>query len=253
MQIQNGFRVKCMSLKDLNVFIDDIRNKMEDFHKKEFLKLYAKDITSFIDSMTFFKNIYEDYNGEKIEDYIYKSIKNDNKYDFLFDINIIPIFRKTLGIPFCSNETLIENFKKIDGIYEYGYWDNEKKPEELSSRSWERRKNCWNEALKNKEDKAINGISAHIIDISIPRKESFNFKDYSEYIPSDNERADKIAEKSAINEMYLELSESGQSDQAYDKAVWYIKEHRELVLPRIADILDKLPDISEKFIKEHIF
>jgi hypothetical protein len=88
--------------------------------------------------------------------------------DTQFDLTFIPVVLDgsqpgryiTLGICYTEHEAWFQEWLRIDGVKEYGYWDNTDKPDALSCVEWEERKRRWGQV----NIPAMDGFTISVVD-----------------------------------------------------------------------------------------
>lgn len=67
--------------------------------------------------------------------------------DFDFSLSFFPGARKTLLIPITRNSLFTGIFANMNEVFEYGYWDNSDRPDNVTNREWRKRKKDWDSVL----------------------------------------------------------------------------------------------------------
>jgi len=70
----------------------------------------------------------------------------DPEHDFTFSLSVYPFDDFTLLFPICEQKNVIEAIGTIQGIEEYGYWNNTDQPDEVTDEEWKERGKLWEEA-----------------------------------------------------------------------------------------------------------
>tara|TARA_B100000614_G_scaffold258752_1_gene281847 strand:+ start:101457 stop:102284 length:828 start_codon:yes stop_codon:yes gene_type:complete len=70
----------------------------------------------------------------------------DPEHDFTFSLSVYPFDDYTLLFPICEQQDVIEAIGKIQGVEEYGYWNNTDQPDDVTDEEWEERGKIWEEA-----------------------------------------------------------------------------------------------------------
>jgi hypothetical protein len=291
-KIYDGCLLKISSLKELSAFANRLRREVKLVQLEECLKLYARDIENFVDSMTLgiadLKADYNDYSGnQSIEDYIYDRMRNkvmknvqcgsyadinyDSDYNLCFSVCVFPISRKTLCIPFCNNYAILKFFRKQPEVAEYGYWDNTDPLKGFTRKQWLARKKAWDEALPGIGIPSENGVSLRIIQEEnsiIPGFYYSGFEAYAKHMCPKEQRADYyasyIVKSDKVNELFEEYKkdhpeydESKNMAHDYirmdDEASKFVISHPEMVQEKKEELMSILVDIDENFIKNHKF
>lgn len=171
-KIFNGFEIKTKSLKDLKIFIDDLKSKLEPIRTQKIYQKIAKELTNIIDELYFIddkkkfldgyfseleiNNISECYLGNLIKKLIYKkyseiyekNIRNPS-YDFGFSLSFIPVKNKVLGLYWTEDEDMIKTLFSYENIKEYKYYNNTDRPKTISKKSWDLRSKYWDYVYDN--------------------------------------------------------------------------------------------------------
>lgn len=107
-----------------------------------------------------------DKNKEKIR---YRKDFNSRDSSILYSYNAdleVRVFSNGQVFPLTTNTKIYEDLLLIEGMTEYGYWDNVDKPEDISEDEWKNRRKDWEECLEsnyltivvNKEEITLNEL-----------------------------------------------------------------------------------------------
>lgn len=232
-KIYDGCYINTTSLKEINKFLNKLKNQLGQ--KREEL-IYNKIISLFTntyDKLTLAKNeedknkiidfLFKDKKIDitdtlmfKIDEYvckeyfdIYKTMNRNPSFDFGFSISLIPFKNKTLIIPYYDNIELRDIFFSFEEIIDYSYWNNTDKPDKITNREWNKRKNNWDEALGS------NTVSSVSLNFEPFNNNMWYFLKYNDdsynkllnIIPSFEDRVSKISKNNIINKKCKELKD----------------------------------------------
>lgn len=162
-RIYNGYRIPTMSLHELNTWIEPLRQFAKEeteryvYQKTVDESIYLLDEAMIKTKEEFEKGMEEDdlYRADSgIIHYVRRDLKRQFDSPFRGDLDVIsklvvlPIKGKTLCYLFTSDVKAIQEFfEKMPGVKEYGYWNNTDRPEHLSKKQWENRRDDWDVAV----------------------------------------------------------------------------------------------------------
>lgn len=115
-----------------------------------------------LDVNAIFRSVRKDVR-QRIDD-IKATRHRDPEVDFEFSISLFPVQNgSTLCMPIVENRALLDLFKSMPGVEDFGYWNNTDKPDEVPVSEWNRRKKLWNEVFATFITPAAAGFTMQLI------------------------------------------------------------------------------------------
>lgn len=170
--------------------------------------------------------------------------------DYGFEAVLFPLQDYTLVQVF--SERFEKVFANFDGVEFYGYWNNTDRDPNCTEEEWEQRAQDWQDAYDGEIYYSIPSQLGFTY-TAMPENPSINYKDvidadFTEYIPSLEDRAKYIAHKISSNDKVEELqkeAEEGEGEArdllkdlfSYQRS----REHRDRVFELLPELMEELP------------
>jgi hypothetical protein len=283
-KIFNGYKLPQMTLKELDLFIKEARQKMNEAHYtlgeimlveravqlldmyclfgEDYVKEMLGDNDSFKDSSAPYLSAYFELCSKSM-----KSEKSDRRIDSMFDfkssICLFPIRGKILALLFTQQQAFTSTWNSIEGVEEYCYWNNTDRPKEISRYQWDRRREDWETALPGIGIPSENGF---IVEFTEGFPLLFEMKwaeNAHKYIDSLDARANSYAKNIVFREKleevtknsgkedsmkyYMEVGKWIKSDEGQNAITLKTEELKKILIPEITvDMLKtKFKDIKK--------
>jgi len=158
-KIYDGMRMTDYpSLAVLHARMAELRQKAYKISRKLFVSQVAYLATHYVDRHALGFKIYGDYEKQSILSKasneveqrhrdVEKTSRRDPECDFNFTLEILPIRRGILLMPFTERSEFLNLLKKQEWIEPYGYWDNTDPERGVAEKDWDKREKDWDEAL----------------------------------------------------------------------------------------------------------
>jgi len=210
-----------MSLLELNKWIEPLRQfAKEETERYVYQKTVDESIHLLDEAMIktkeeFEKNIEDDdlYQADSgIIHYVRRDLKRQFESPFRGDLDVMtklvifPIKGKTLCYLFTSDvETIQTFFEQMPGVKKYGYWNNSDRPEHVSKKQWDTRRDDWDVAVQHgdisKQGLVIDLVSEFPVRCSDRSKVQF---------PSFEKRAKRVSSILVEKDFIAELNKQGK-------------------------------------------
>jgi hypothetical protein len=157
-KIYNGYKLPSMSLMQTlrfcKAFRDKVRKRAESLYGKRIIAL----ATDIFDRLTLNLPVEEiekkgcafvaafSHSCKQIAE-VRKTGMRNTDWDFMCDVTLIPTPRKILALLFTEQESFRKIWRDLDGVEEYGYWDNTDQPESITEQEWHQRGKDWDKYL----------------------------------------------------------------------------------------------------------
>lgn len=227
-------------------FIKQLVKKSEESGKETYTTRMLKDMAA---------------NGYKylllhIDRYLRENIKTDEflQYDFRCKMTIHPIPRKTLCMVFAGRE-FYDYLENQPELKDYHYQNQTDRPDEISSRAWNKRRDDWDKAIGPDYVPINHGMSITLLEPESSNGMCFitntilhDMKDHQELMPDVNKRAKRIAEtfenpdKNLDNMSVSEIMTYTRSDEY---KAWMNSKIQEILPQLDTDITTILSNITD--------
>lgn len=211
--IYNGYILPKMSMEEMISFSKKHKEKIFEIVEVEFYTDLAKKFTIEYDINLIepIRNL--DLNLKKIIEVIIEDIKKniDNSiirntridFDYESILYFLPNDTNTLVGFFCENENIQKYWNSIPNVKSYYYQNSNDKPKNISVKKWEKRYDDWKKALGgNFGSFSENGLKYTLSEIKIDILFFYRLEKMLKYIPTYDDRCEKIAKKIFINQYY---------------------------------------------------
>lgn len=151
--IHNGFRLAEGT--DLDAFKKTVRDVIDPLRDQEDLKLVALETAKYIDSQWLAGDpilpgaaaaAYAQWAEAQAKMSVYDYDRDLNRFEL--SIGTDPGTGRTMVIARAENHVLMDAFEDLDGVEEYGYWDNtDSYPEGVTRADWKIREAAWDRTL----------------------------------------------------------------------------------------------------------
>lgn len=172
-----------MTLLELQSFCTRIREEASKIKEKLYIEKVASISAEIIDHISLDKKII--FPGLDLTPYssvisaskgiiyeenlkIEQTKRRNPSYDWSFEVCCIPTKECLLALLYTEQNEFTQLWISQPEVKLYLYYDSSDKPDEISEKEWEKRKNLWNKALKNNYIPSLNGFSINFVDSYIP-------------------------------------------------------------------------------------
>lgn len=158
-KIYDGMRMTDYpSLAVLHARMAELRKKAHKVSRKLFVSAVANLATHYVDRHALGFKLFGDFEKESILSKashdveqrhrdVEKTSRRDPECDFSFTLEILPIKRGILLMPFTERSEFLNLLKRQEWIESYGFWDNTDPEEGVAEGDWDKREKDWDEAL----------------------------------------------------------------------------------------------------------
>lgn len=248
----NGFRLPKMSLSQLNEWCMEFRSKI-DVVNQELINIYVADTcTNLIDAVFLFSekefyNIFKAYSVQSdtsaywaVNSMIFerqaeirRTKTRDPEVDYSCQLVLFPAKNKILGLYYTEKKEHINILSNMPYAKEYAYWDNTDKPENISVKQWNLRRETWNKTLDFSGSPTFKGFIVKCQEPLIPFP-----NEIIPYIPSLEERAETQAENILFQTKFAELLKETPDNWvlAYRHAHKWLSENSNLISQKSSNI-----------------
>lgn len=188
-------------------------------------KIFDKNIINYLNTTDSFKNknFYIHRIMSNVLDFVENKEDNEknifNNSRLKLELFFYPISEnKTLIYVLCENSLFNILKENIEGIEEYGYWNNSDKPDDCTNKEWKKRKSDWNIALPG-----IGKLSEGLL--YNRHKEFYNYNTFLEkkdieeinknYIIDFKKRKNKLVNELIIEQIYGKFVRIHKGKQKY--------------------------------------
>ncbi|WCK57505.1 hypothetical protein PP175_25910 (plasmid) [Aneurinibacillus sp. Ricciae_BoGa-3] len=230
--ITDGYIFKRkLSLDELQAFSMELRTKMQEVAVEICERLVAERITDMIDTVTLQgEQAVKDKYGEKQVDMdcavvseAYCDLHREHRkfkagetfdLDANFDCRMVvyPMKRKLLAVFLCQHQEYRKAWEALELISDYHYQNQTNRPETITKRQWEKRKQDWDVALPGLGHLSLNGMVIDIVN-HIPVIQQLHKEKIVEHIPPLKKRvieqANQILMEKKWKELKIEKNEEG--------------------------------------------
>ena len=276
-KIYNGYRLKMMSLHELQDFTKRFRyliqEKAIEIAGRNIVgkAVQILDLAMQHDKKQFFKKAGSEFSTKetKMDDSILshnaisvafrhfldrwkeakKSGQRDPEVDLDCSVCFIPIARKILCLFYAEQKEYQELWESLPEVKEYAYYTNSDRPEHISARDWRQRGMDWDLALPGVGIPSMNGLTIECVHQFSPYYD-FKRENTESYIPDIESRLTLYAIDSAIRRHM----ESANKDDIISKYIranrWVRSEDGKSTLEQERSIIR--PRLKESFSKEDL-
>lgn len=130
------------------------------------------------------------------------STSNNWPYDMDFEVSVLPLRGKVLGIPYFRIEGHKKLWESLNWVKEYGYWNNTDRPDNVTAPEWTQRRRDWDKVLPDDNPTpAENGYSFTVANQTNPQLALYKIQDIDyRMIVSKEARAKEQAETFVMNQ-----------------------------------------------------
>jgi len=161
-KICNGLRVVTPEGKEMLRFRKEVFDTAEPLLREGYDRMVAMKSVDIFDRFMVKGEMPEDFkndeSGLSVMEIMSKFLRNkatemskewrvrDPEHDFTFSLSVYPFDDFTLLFPICEQKNVIEAVEALQGVEEYGYWNNTDQPDEITDEEWKERGKLWEEA-----------------------------------------------------------------------------------------------------------
>lgn len=197
-KIYNGFKFKDgIDLMKVHKLIMSFRVEVKDIVFEEIAKWSAKRVSYLYDKHCLFEkvkkdnnfvfDVYQELKDRKIK--IKKTNQRDPEIDFTFNISILPMNNKILGIYYGENKRIIDAWNSKSYVVEYHYQNQTDRPNLISTKEWKQRRRDWYKVLPGYGIPSECGFSADISNFNYPL---VDVNSYIKFLPCLEKRANSL-------------------------------------------------------------
>lgn len=218
--IYNGYRLpKGLTLRQLFVWVKDLRKDMEKIAVSEVHQhFYENAVRCFDEEVLIASGLIVP--NEKREEYLrarsgsllsHVQIEADNQrmekkrqnyrdplYDTDTSMVVIPDGKRLYAMLYSPQKKITNFFEAVEGIEEYGYWNNSDQPDEISDAAWRTRGKRWDRILGLKGIPSEAGATFQLVQEGVG---------FGEAISKDTIVADSLTFEDRVQEMTHETNE----------------------------------------------
>ena len=203
-KIYNGFEfIGDNDIRSIHRNIREFQEELEPVVNKFLIEFLAYDSVSYYDNVVHLGGSLINNRKEPVwkahEEYrdrvkvIKDSGLRDPEVDFDFEIVILPIKDKILGIHYTEQGEFKKLLSEKPWFREYGYWDNVDPSEKCTEEEWDKRQNDWDEALPGYVTPAFAGLSVKLTNPNMFSVFPDCTEMFNSLLPSKTRRAKAIA------------------------------------------------------------
>lgn len=167
-----------------------------------------------------------------------------SEYDFYCSVMLFPSKNNLLALVITEDEEVKEMFVEMEEIEEYPYWDNTDRPDNMTDKEWEKRRDEWDKTIGYKRLSEV-GFQYNIIEDLFLLRNKVEWESIQKYIRSPEERA----KSRAGNILFAEWSKD-KIDYIADHLISSLEEYENYKKENIEKLNDKTNEILLKLKKD---